>query len=231
MPVRMLLCGSIPALAGERSNGLLIAALVGVYPRACGRTIADCALRKNNGGLSPRLRGNGPSSSTNNPPVGSIPALAGERPVFLAPRYFEGVYPRACGGTSIICRDSDVHKGLSPRLRGNDTVPAYQAILSRSIPALAGERSLFRVSIYTSRVYPRACGGTRSPTDRIESATGLSPRLRGNALSILSILLPEGSIPALAGERKPLCLAACLSWVYPRACGGTHDCRSDPSRA
>ena len=50
---------------------------------------------------------------------------------------------------------------------------------------------------------------------------GLSPRLRGNDQSSGSVHRDLGSIPALAGERKLLTLAATVARVYPRACGGT----------
>ena len=55
----------------------------------------------------------------------------------------------------------------------------------------------------------------------MEVHTGLSPRMRGNLLSLSDVPLDSGSIPAHAGE--PLYPIAYLTerQVYPRACGGT----------
>ena len=55
-----------------------------------------------------------------------------------------------------------------------------------------------------------------------QSASGLSPRVRGNRMLAMPPPLPARSIPACAGEpcrveRLPQCLE-----VYPRVCGGTH---------
>ena len=49
-----------------------------------------------------------------------------------------------------------------------------------SIPAHAGEPSLYRLTNVNSQVYPRACGGTNSWILEIALALGLSPRMRGN---------------------------------------------------
>ena len=79
------------------------------------------------------------------------------------------------------------------------------------------------------------CGGTS--LRRIRSCTGLSPRVRGNQVLILSLDVGVGSIPACAGEPLP----SPERWVpglsprvhlrvvgdgldgtvYPRVCGGT----------
>ncbi len=97
----------------------------------------------------------------------------------------------------------------------------------------------------TIAVYPRACGGTRSPAFR--TLDGLSPRVRGNLQpsGCPSTVLRKGlsprvrgkpchrsarrasgaislcirSIPARAGE--PFACQALTRPVYPRACGGT----------
>ena len=49
------------------------------------------------------------------------------------------VYPRVCGGTSIICETDTPMLGLSPRMRGNHGVACAAASQQRSIPAYAGE--------------------------------------------------------------------------------------------
>ena len=112
-------CGSIPALAGERVFSEITQSGSGVYPRACGGTVYRDRWPERGLGLSPRLRGNG--SQPESPPVspGSIPALAGERFMSRWSSALKRVYPRACGGTCRLVRQTTAAKGLSARLRGN----------------------------------------------------------------------------------------------------------------
>ena len=93
-------------------------------------------------GLSPRVRGN---------PVGvadcyvhrrSIPARAGEPKWAESVAWSWRVYPRACGGTLKNAARIDVGHGLSPRVRGNPTIPDADGDEWGSIPARAGEPRL-----------------------------------------------------------------------------------------
>ena len=153
----------------------------------------------------------------------SIPAPAGE-PIFPCAKCASiRVYPRACGGTALSRVDSRGHKGLSPRLRGNlrRSSPLWRH--QRSIPAPAGEpiASPPPLSVYV--VYPRACGGTIYRTGAGSLQRGLSPRLRGNPFHCLMPRRYLRSIPAPAGEPRARRRWHVHGWVYPRACGGTHD--------
>ncbi len=88
-------------------------------------------------------------------------------------------------------------------------------------------------------VYPRACGGTGTPSSRGRARTGLSPRVRGNRYSFQSRSSSNGSIPARAGEPISHSTSFRPDTVYPRACrgnrmGNPHDQRhagSIPARA
>ena len=71
------------------------------------------------------------------------------------------------------------------------------------------------------RVYPRACGGTGLKAGYLCGLMGLSPRLRGNRRTEESVLDLDRSIPAPAGEPPCASVPSSISWVYPRACGGT----------
>ena len=77
------------------------------------------------------------------------------------------------------------------------------------------------LSADTSRVYPRACGGTALETGQLHPAAGLSPRLRGNHVQRGTSSAERGSIPAPAGEPRSGISGKAASTVYPRACGGT----------
>ena len=111
--------------------------------------------------------------------------------------------------------------GLSPRVRGNRSVPCGGPSMYGSIPACAGEPPLDRSSAANGRVYPRVCGGTDTPALHRSSFPGLSPRVRGNPERAHPGLGGEGSIPACAGEPRTRTVSATRARVYPRVCGGT----------
>ena len=194
--------GSIPARAGEPRVSLTPRSPLTVYPRACGGTRHHTERLGCCTGLSPRVRGNHSHEWRDVSGRGSIPARAGE-PTWLHPRRSRAkVYPRACGGTASIGSSISTSIGLSPRVRGN--------------------RSLPRNHVLFYAVYPRACGGTTGALWMPMQATGLSPRVRGNRPRCRYQNPSLRSIPARAGEPLPAAPDADASeWVYPRACGGT----------
>ena len=91
--------GSIPACAGEPTVTSVRHSLSMVYPRVCGGTGWLWSMPVVRRGLSPRVRGNLPSTLERAEHDRSIPACAGE-PAFLPPWVpLLRVYPRVCGGT------------------------------------------------------------------------------------------------------------------------------------
>ena len=213
--------GSIPARAGEPTEIADTASNAGVYPRACGGTPGEVVFLVNRKGLSPRVRGNHVGVDRHVQQFRSIPARAGEprgrhhRP---RPRL---VYPRACGGTYAGVTPHSFGTGLSPRVRGNPYAEGLQRGNLASIPARAGEPEELRTPTVVSKVYPRACGGTRNSTHSGPLDCGLSPRVRGNLQVAHVGLLVRRSIPARAGEPSTTRPPPMANLVYPRACGGT----------
>ena len=135
---------------------------------------------------------------------------------------------RACGVVS------GPSGGLSPRMRGNRRAEAATTCMRGnrvacgdgkarpgSIPAHAGEPYRTDALCLRRRVYPRACGGTRAMWVAARTASGLSPRMRGNHHRRRRRQFFEGSIPAHAGEPRPATREEPALRVYPRACGGT----------
>ena len=136
--------GSIPAHAGEPAHRLAVRQLPRVYPLACGGTFRSASRR-----------------CIRRP--GSIPAHAGEPTWKKRPRTPSRVYPRACGGTVAVLRCSTMRirdngsipahageptgisdrsgstAGLSPRMRGNQSLMSAVTLERGSIPAHAGE--------------------------------------------------------------------------------------------
>ena len=151
---------SIPARAGEPLGGAAVCSRVGVYPRACGGTDQAPGPRRSPRGLSPRVRGNPTVASFNASGKGSIPARAGEPWFERIGREGKKVYPRACGGTSMVRSMVHLLIGLSPRVRGNPQPAGPGRAPGGSIPARAGEPVRTARATTSGRVYPRACGGT-----------------------------------------------------------------------
>ncbi len=175
-------CGgrSIPASAGEPPAFGSPAWWRSVYPRVCGGTGDQGPCGRSKTGLSPRLRGNLGWSVRLGQEHRSIPASAGEPPIGTLQGPQRAVYPRVCGGTKATIASANTARGLSPRLRGNQRVSVGEVLGYRSIPASAGE-PIRRCGCGPSPwVYPRVCGGTRSPASAVAWMSGLSPRLRGN---------------------------------------------------
>jgi len=175
---------SIPARAGEPTRDRRGSRSARVYPRACGGTGQGSGAIRNRQGLSPRVRGNRSLRSSLRWCRGSIPARAGEPIRSVVKLGNTSVYPRACGGTTIYGQPFYPPMGLSPRVRGNPTP--------------------WHTSTCSETVYPRACGGTTGMRRRPVVQQGLSPRVRGNHWPLsLSMPMP-GSIPARAGEPRPV---------------------------
>ena len=154
--------------------------------------------------------------------VGSIPACAGE-PVMDKPSTpGTAVYPRVGGGTGQQPKRPPEIVGLSPRGRGNQHDSVEKGAVPGSIPAWAGEPTSRWQHDTRSKVYPRVGGGTSELMREIEDARGLSPRGRGNHGYPGCPSVQLGSIPAWAGEPRPIRRRSSGGRVYPRVGGGTH---------
>ncbi len=213
---------SIPACAGEPTIGRAANEPHEVYPRVCGGTSGLILQPSPVGGLSPRVRGNPTSSQNLVSSTRSIPACAGEPGIGRSRLPPSRVYPRVCGGTGSARPRTGRDKGLSPRVRGNPIIAAAAPTTDRSIPACAGEPSTARADGRERGVYPRVCGGTLASPLIASPTLGLSPRVRGNLISVVLHRYYGGSIPACAGEPHQSAAAARMLTVYPRVCGGTN---------
>ena len=134
-----------------------------------------------------------------------------------------------CGGTSEAWGEWRGRRGLSPRVRGNPPDFRQQHERPGSIPACAGEPPPCGTPAGSTRVYPRVCGGTAHERSGEYPARGLSPRVRGNPVVVLVHAHHRGSIPACAGEPRPVPRPDPGTGVYPRVCGGT--CRPPTAAA
>ncbi len=150
----------------------------------------------------------------------SIPACAGEPSARLLSNLLRGVYPRVCGGAKQCRREMTLWAGLSPRVRGSQSLESLNDVSPRSIPACAGEPTPDASRMRTGTVYPRVCGGAVSAKTRLNSGIGLSPRVRGSHARASAFVVERRSIPACAGEPAELDALDLGIEVYPRVCGG-----------
>ena len=97
-----ILRGLSPRVRGNREIRPRPSSRKWVYPRVCGGTARYTLYAELTDGLSPRVRGNryGPSGYCDG--LGSIPACAGEPGHESGSPRLHQVYPRVCGGTSIL---------------------------------------------------------------------------------------------------------------------------------
>ena len=124
----------------------------------------------------------------------SIPACAGE-PLLCPPRTPRPwVYPRVCGGTGSGYALGCLQKGLSPRVRGNQTTRNLRGGLS---PRVRGNR-YGRVNLVDYST--PACAGEPAGTGVVLLPGQLSPRVRGNPSGNCTPHMRAGSIPACAGD-------------------------------
>ena len=195
--------------------------LTRVYPRAGGETGEVSIDPLQDVGLSPRGRGNRHSSRPSRPACRSIPARAGKPMATADCTSRRRVYPRAGGETVIRAARAALLVGLSPRGRGNPWPRPIARPAGGSIPARAGKPGWRRPKAVSSGVYPRAGGETIVRSPALIASSGLSPRGRGNRLSVERGHAGFGSIPARAGKPRSPPRFARDCGVYPRAGGET----------
>ena len=126
-----------------------------------------------------------------------------------------------CGGSPTSAGRVMPPGGLSPRVRGKPPAKRRVDEYPGSIPACAGEAATSEFVWAIVAVYPRVCGGSRTPALGRYAGAGLSPRVRGKRPRAAAASWQSGSIPACAGEA---CVGRTTHWwlaVYPRVCGGS----------
>ncbi len=213
--------GPIPASAGEPGQSGTCRCCRGAYPRERGGTPKTGITQTQQGGLSPRARGNRASYSARDMMTRPIPASAGEP---KAPAFDQGLfeaYPRERGGTFLSGLRGEGDEGLSPRARGNHRSTTGEPRRRGPIPASAGEPMTRKPWPSWQGAYPRERGGTQIGRSVQFGRKGLSPRARGNLRARMRGPTGSGPIPASAGEPRSRNLLSFSFWAYPRERGGT----------
>ncbi len=153
----------IPAPAGNTGREAGAPPHMPVHPRACGEHSCGLLLHGPQVGSSPRLRGTLQIFLYQKDQGRFIPAPAGNTRERFALRGQSPVHPRACGehnGESIWAW---FEGGSSPRLRGTQPNVASLPAYLRFIPALRGTLKVLFVRLVVSRFIPAPAGNTSSP--------------------------------------------------------------------
>src|SRR5690554_134853 len=176
-------------------------------------------LTDDDAGLSPRMRGTGQQTVAADIDDRFIPADAGNGVLRPERIRIEAVYPRGCEERDVQPALHCLVSGLSPRMRGTETIFNNGVNNGRFIPADAGNGFLSFKHQAGFTVYPRGCG-ERIPYQLLDAwARGLSPRMRGTVISMGNSPNERRFIPADAGNGPTRIPASILLPVYPRGCG------------
>ena len=150
---------SIPAHAGEPTDGDTRGIRHGVYPRPRGGALLEVGKQRVSPGLSPPTRGSHGWRLRRHPAARSIPAHAGEPTSPTPPPWIRTVYPRPRGGACPYSGRAWNRCGLSPPTRGSHGSHHDQQSGRGSIPAHAGEPLGWDSHGRPLAVYPRPRGG------------------------------------------------------------------------
>ncbi len=209
----------IPACAGNSKRPAQSRVCPTVHPRVCGEQTSFLALICKASGSSPRVRGTAFTAWKYSANGRFIPACAGNSA--SASRVFasSAVHPRVCGEQTIPDCPVDRPDGSSPRVRGTDEYNKDKPIVSRFIPACAGN-SVSCLIIHNSHRFIPACAGNSATTGTGITLTAVHPRVCGEQLWVFtSPQMNFRFIPACAGNSWLFPPALQLPAVHPRVCG------------
>ncbi len=148
----------IPAWAGNTARPAGCPTWQPVHPRVGGEHCVICLRRSSPRGSSPRGRGTLGGLRHGRPLVRFIPAWAGNTPARASAVASAAVHPRVGGEHQIAHGGKAKGNGSSPRGRGTLFTSAGAVILSRFIPAWAGNTSPRLGGGYDRTVHPRVGG-------------------------------------------------------------------------
>ncbi len=194
----------IPAGAGNTQKVPVVPDERPVYPRWRGEHGSGRGKHIRGVGLSPLARGtlfivNAKFSATR-----FIPAGAGNTPIHQQQYRPATVYPRWRGEHRCVRLIQCVSGGLSPLARGtlSVSVSVSVSVVTRFIPAGAGNTLPSVLTIIRNAVYPRWRGEHTSFSLNDNPQRGLSPLARGTRKIAMSWLRPLAVYPRWRGEHS-----------------------------
>ncbi len=168
----------IPAYAGN--IGFLTFFLPGaaVHPRVCGEHRPRSVRQQVVNGSSPRMRGTCQPLPVSGVARRFIPAYAGNIGCADCWRSTQSVHPRVCGEHWICGPGHCAPAGSSPRMRGTSFCMCSAVIVTRFIPAYAGNMNGRQLAKPVRAVHPRVCGEHYCQS-RVSGCSPVHPRVCG----------------------------------------------------
>ena len=209
----------IPAWAGNRGAIATMSKSISVHPRVGGEQDSRYEFAIVIVGSSPRGRGTARQPPDARYRCRFIPAWAGNSVFHHQTVVLRAVHPRVGGEQRT--RDERVldKPGSSPRGRGTASRLVALALMSRFIPAWAGNSSQRRRHGDRLTVHPRV-GGEQEPGSRLLLLpAGSSPRGRGTARAPEAGSWALRFIPAWAGNSDVILRDKVVQAVHPRVGG------------
>ena len=148
-----------------------------------------------------------------------IPACAGNTAPEFCGAARLAVHPRVCGEHTVRTHPMLTTNGSSPRVRGTPFYALANCLLSRFIPACAGNTAPPAHPVPQLPVHPRVCGEHSSNSPTSDTKVGSSPRVRGTRPSVKLAAFIARFIPACAGNTHAIGLLCSGKSVHPRVCG------------
>ena len=161
-------------------------------------------------------------------PYRFIPACAGN---IFAPFTFDfgsPVHPRVCGEHQGLLLLLYFTPGSSPRVRGTSDLYLASAVITRFIPACAGNISRHYPLCNRLPVHPRVCGEHFYQVNKVCVCHGSSPRVRGTYIAVTRETAGLRFIPACAGNIIQSRSNRNSRTVHPRVCGEHFFGRNNP---
>ena len=153
-----------------------------------------------------------------------IPAHAGQTGSYANCFIDSSDHPRACGANAPTGTAAEAPTGSSPRMRGKLCCVVDIVVLSRIIPAHAGQTYWLNCSRFPCPDHPRACGANRVLGQHVDTIPGSSPRMRGKLRPDCRIHGTPRIIPAHAGQTFITVVPFASFTDHPRACGANRPC-------
>ena len=169
----------IPACAGKTMVHAMMGRPVPAHPRVCGENLGGGAIKAENEGSSPRVRGKQKRPRAGAGLWGLIPACAGKTlsPSLSAAR--TSAHPRVCGENCETRNPTRVQIGSSPRVRGKQKAAQVRKRTCGLIPACAGKTAPRQSPPPMNWAHPRVCGENQAVRYESTYQQGSSPRVRG----------------------------------------------------
>ena len=211
--------GIIPAYAGSTASTRSTPGTPRDHPRIRGEHFPAHDARFEITGSSPHTRGAPYFFWALICASGIIPAYAGSTHASHILPEQDGDHPRIRGEHAAQLDGSQDFVGSSPHTRGARRTVNLLASEQGIIPAYAGSTDGYFCAYVPDRDHPRIRGEHPYPAQKHRQRWGSSPHTRGALLSVPTLLLPLGIIPAYAGSTITLMCMRTVTRDHPRIRG------------